>query len=88
MPVAKGRKLATSITITQTELDMAYALIRRLGFSSFSSLAGYLIREKYKEVFGNQEPEEVIKEMKAFKEEILQGRPPSNRHGNFRYDKR
>ena len=84
MPVAKGRKLATSITITQTELDMAYALIRRLGFSSFSSLVGYLIREKYRELFGNQEPEEAIKEIKAFKEEILQGRPPSNRHDNFR----
>ena len=88
MPIAKGRKLATSITITQTELDMAYALMKKLGFTSFSSLVGYLIREKYKEIFVNREPEEVIKEMKAFKEEILQGRPPSNRHGNFRYDKR
>jgi len=88
MPTTKGRKLATSITITQTELDMAYALIRRLGFSSFSSLTGYLIREKYKEVFGNQEPEEAVREIKTFKEEILQGRPVERKHDNFRYDKR
>ena len=84
MPTTKGRKLATSITITQKELVMAYALMGKLGFTSFSSLIGYLLREKYKEVFNNQEPEEVIKETRTLEEEILQGRPPSGRYGNFR----
>jgi len=56
MPTPKGRKMATSITLTSAEVEMAKALKDALGFNGVSALVGYLIREKYRAVFGAETP--------------------------------
>jgi hypothetical protein len=79
MPIPKGRKMATSITLTSAEVEMAKALKDALGFNGVSALVGYLIREKYREVFGAETPPQLEKtgpppDPNGGEPEVLEGR--------------
>ena len=71
VPVVRGRKAVTAITLNILEVKMAEVLQQHFGFKSFSELVGHLLREKYQELYGDVNPLEIAK-------------PEMNRKRNFR----